>query len=124
MNQNPSFRLQSYDVFTQDLIDYTHYYFPLDQLQKGEIHYPIWLKEYSFREAYGQPDMSPSSLLNVFTKLQTDPSILEAWKQYRVISTPLDIATDYDSFTDGELLCSLHSLCNYIRPCVNATAVQ
>jgi hypothetical protein len=118
--ENSSFRQIYFNPLTGTLTDYNSYYFPLDEVLYHQSLVPVWRKEYSFQETY-QHDLSPSSMMELFSELQTNSTLLDLFKQYRVISSN---PPDYETITSDQVLCGCAGLCNYLQSCMANAGIE
>jgi sphingomyelin phosphodiesterase len=76
---NPSFRIFSLDLDTGKLIDFEHYFCNVTAANARGTAGCEWELEYSAREAYGLPSMSPEAWYTLSKNLRTDAGLASAY---------------------------------------------
>eukprot|EP01089_Gocevia_fonbrunei_P021538 TRINITY_DN8404_c1_g1_i2.p1 TRINITY_DN8404_c1_g1~~TRINITY_DN8404_c1_g1_i2.p1 ORF type:complete len:347 (+),score=44.49 TRINITY_DN8404_c1_g1_i2:173-1213(+) len=74
---NPSFRSVSYNVVNMGIVDYQTFYLDINKANKAGK--AVWELEYSFRNAYGVPDLSPASLETVLVNLFANTTMYDEY---------------------------------------------
>ncbi len=81
---NPGYQHLVYDGGTFCLTDYVTHYLDLDLPAAQQQ----WRPEYSFKEAYGQENISPAALTSVYKAILEDDAVRKLYMNYFNVSNP------------------------------------
>jgi len=118
--RNPSVRIFEYDSNSKILLDYSQFYLNLSEANvPGNS--PSIRKEYSFREAYGVPDMSPLSFDDLTKRFVSNDSLFQEFYLRIPALGPMNSGICNGSCKASEICSLLNILPSQYQVCFNAT---
>lgn len=101
----PAFRK---NIFVQAVTDYSEYTFNLTEANSNAESSPNWYKLYSFKDAYGLPDLTPKSLGNLYTQMasnNSDNALVDKYFRYVYRDSDVYIKEGCDGKCKKKLVC-------------------
>lgn len=88
-------------------MDHETWIFNLTEANNNRDYVPEWFKEYSFKDGYDVPDLSPASLDALVTDMSTDHEKLHLYWQRKVKMGDTALAAGCDNQCLANELCSI-----------------
>lgn len=90
---NPNFRIYHVNDKDMSVADYDQYTFKLDEANKNKSKSPNWYKLYSFKEAYGLPNLDYKNLQVFNEKLLNDSKLAKQYYEFYVRESTAQLKT-------------------------------
>ena len=107
---NPSFALYLYDKVTGMVIDKAVYVLSnYDAVQAGTARTPNWELEYTFRDAYGAPNMAANTMYTVAHAIQSDIGVSNRYASYYTAGSSVPQISPRNNTYTAAFACTLNN---------------